>query len=664
MITDYSSQQAIDLAVNRKTKTFNEDELSCLIYDSKQNLEHILKLTNIVEKDRAFNKEKLIYMDRKEAIQWNFNVAKRILELKAIYSLSDEDVNIIISIIDVPNPLYLHSIFVNAVNTQMDSIQNKPWLDKINQFKVLGCYAQTELGHGSALSNLETTATYDPTSDSFIIHSPTISSAKFWPGGLANFSNHCLLYAQLYIKGKCYGPHGFIVPLRSIENNSILPGIKLYDIGPKMGFATVDNGCAMFNQVKIPRENMLMKFSKVDENGIYTSPPHSKLVYAVMTGTRVMVIEGAWIPLARTCVIALRYSLVRRQGSQPNSIKQEPQIINYITVQYKLFTLLASVFALNLVSKWMKEVYKKMINKIQVDGDVSLLGSSHAISTALKVYTTQISADGVEIARRTLGGHGYLASSNMPNLVNTTVASMTYEGDNSLLTQQTARYLVKQYKKIINRDEDIDYIVKEFKDIKAEKSKVSVISSSLELNPTSLIQLFSSRLYSQLNEFYQLNMQTKFELLNLESIKLSDAFAQYLTVTQFYQQIQQYESQSIFPVLTVLFEIYSIHTLLSNLSEFFQYELLSPSQIPLLQAKLKSLFKVLVPNVATILDAFQFSDFTLNSSLGLKQGNVYEKMFKDLEANPLNSDQQFKNELSRVINQITHLDILGLKNKL
>ena len=36
---------------------------------------------------------------------------------------------------------------------------------------------------GTFLRGLETTATYDPTSEEFILHSPTLTSIKWWPGG-------------------------------------------------------------------------------------------------------------------------------------------------------------------------------------------------------------------------------------------------------------------------------------------------------------------------------------------------------------------------------------------------------------------------------------------------------------------------------------------------
>ena len=68
-----------------------------------------------------------------------------------------------------------------------------------------------------------------------VAHSPTITATKWWPGGLGKTANHCVLMARLFIDGKDYGPHAFIIQLRRFEDHAPLPGIVVGDIGPKMG---------------------------------------------------------------------------------------------------------------------------------------------------------------------------------------------------------------------------------------------------------------------------------------------------------------------------------------------------------------------------------------------------------------------------------------------
>lgn len=40
-----------------------------------------------------------------------------------------------------------------------------------------------------------------------------------------------------------------------------------------------DNGFGRFDNVRIPKENMLSKFAQVTEDGKYIQPPHAKLSY-------------------------------------------------------------------------------------------------------------------------------------------------------------------------------------------------------------------------------------------------------------------------------------------------------------------------------------------------------------------------------------------------
>ena len=76
---------------------------------------------------------------------------------------------------------------------------------------MVGCYAQTELGHGSNVAGLETVATYDATKEAFELHSPNIKAAKFWPGALGKLATHALVFARCKSLGQDYGVLPFLV---------------------------------------------------------------------------------------------------------------------------------------------------------------------------------------------------------------------------------------------------------------------------------------------------------------------------------------------------------------------------------------------------------------------------------------------------------------------
>ena len=129
----------------------------------------------------------------------------------------------------------------------------------------LGCYAQTEIGHGSNVSGLLTTATFDQKTDEFVINTPCIEATKWWPGDMGRMANVALVFAQLLIPDddgniNKYGIVPFVVPVRCLKTHKHLPGVKSGDHGGpgnKWGFNSKDNGWMTFDHVRIPRENLL-----------------------------------------------------------------------------------------------------------------------------------------------------------------------------------------------------------------------------------------------------------------------------------------------------------------------------------------------------------------------------------------------------------------------
>lgn len=80
---------------------------------------------------------------------------------------------------------------------------------------------------------------------------------------VAHTANYCVVMAQLYTKGKHCGMQPFIVQVRDEETHLPLPGIKVGEIGAKLGFNTVNNGFLGFDNFRIPRNQMLMRYAQV-----------------------------------------------------------------------------------------------------------------------------------------------------------------------------------------------------------------------------------------------------------------------------------------------------------------------------------------------------------------------------------------------------------------
>ena len=104
-----------------------------------------------------------------------------------------------------------YSMFMMTVQIMANEEQRARWLEKIRHCDIFGCYAQTELGHGSFVAGIETTATLDKATDEFVIHTPNITATKFWPGDLGRFSSHAVVFARLLIDEKDHGVQPFMV---------------------------------------------------------------------------------------------------------------------------------------------------------------------------------------------------------------------------------------------------------------------------------------------------------------------------------------------------------------------------------------------------------------------------------------------------------------------
>ena len=115
-----------------------------------------------------------------------------------------------------------------------------------------------------------------------MIHSPTVTSTKYWPGGLGLWANHAVVFAQCIVDGNNFGVNAFMVQIRRTEDHLPCKGIKVGDIGPKLGYNSKDNGWLMFDNVRIPRTNMLSRFAYIDKDGSLEIRGNPKAIYQTM----------------------------------------------------------------------------------------------------------------------------------------------------------------------------------------------------------------------------------------------------------------------------------------------------------------------------------------------------------------------------------------------
>jgi acyl-CoA oxidase len=661
-----SGPQGSELLQQERAKSnLNVDQLADFMF-TKEILERNERLLNILQAEPVFDKSQNYFRGRTARIEAALARGKRLQQLQVKHKWTREEFQAANELVSEPTPYGLHaSMFLVTLREQGTPEQQKIFLEKAEAYKIIGCYAQTELGHGSNVRGLETTATWNSDDKTFTLHSPYLTASKWWIGSLGKVANYAVVMAQLFINGKNYGPHPFVVQIRDLKTHEPLPNIHVGDIGPKFGYNTMDNGFLLFKGVKIPHVNMLARFSRVDPNtNKYVRPSNPSLIYGTLTWVRSNIVLQSGSVLARGVTIATRYCAVRRQFQDRDAPANEPgenQVLNYTMVQIRLLPLLAATYALHFTGRGMINLYSE--NQKRMNGDVGklsdtnrapgpeelnpgtdLLADLHATSCALKALASTTAAEGLEICRRACGGHGYSSFSGIGSWYADYLPTVTWEGDNYMLTQQVSRYLLKSARSVLHgkaAPNDTTRFLKEFIRRRDIGAAFDVLG-----NDQDLVDAFAWRVAFLTFEALRHRDEDKqsWNSLLVDFWRLSTAHAQYMIVKNFHEALndsnttKQLDPETV-SLLHKLFHLYALNTLEREASEFYSCAAVTVRQITLARTKaVMKLLEEIRPHAVRLVDAWKFPDWQLDSSLGRYDGKVYEDMFhRASEVNPLNS---------------------------
>ncbi|KAK8029303.1 Acyl-coenzyme A oxidase [Apiospora marii] len=657
------------LAKERAASNIDVDQLAEYMF-TQEALDRRERVLKVLTADPVFDKAQNYFQGRDARIKASLAKAKRLTQLAVQHKWSPEDHACANDLLTEATPYRLHdTMFLITLREQGTPEQQKLFLKKAENYEIIGCYAQTELGHGSNVRGLETTATWNQADKTFILHSPTLTASKWWIGTLGKTANYAVVMAQLIVHGKHYGPHPFLVQIRDLKTHAVLPDVHVGDIGPKFGFNTMDNGFLLLNQLKVPHVNMLARFSRVDpESGKYQRPANPSLIYGTLTWVRSNIVLQSGSTLARGVTIATRYCAVRRQFQDLDAAKDavgENQVLNYTMVQYRLLPLLAATYALHFTGQSMVRLYQENQKRMSAAADgqsdarrrpgpeelnpgTDLLADLHATSCALKAYGSTVAGEGLETCRRACGGHGYSSFSGIGSFYADYLPTLTWEGDNYMLTQQVCRYLLKSARAVIAGkagDNDTTRILKTYLDRRDTTGAAYDILAS----DADLVAAYAWRVAHLTFEALQRRDVEKqsWNSLLVDFYRLSTAHAQYMVVKSFYDALfeptqaraleNSLDRQSV-AVLHKLFRLFALHTLVEReADEFFAAAATTARQIALARRAVMALLGEVRPHAVRLVDAWKFPDWQLDSSLGRYDGRVYEDMFhRASELNPLN----------------------------
>ncbi|CCG84300.1 protein of unknown function [Taphrina deformans PYCC 5710] len=628
-----TTQTCNDLAQARKAASFDVEELSVVYARSKQVRDTRRWLVTLLKEEKAFSRRERHFMSRLERFQNSYKQAVAYFRIRNQHGLAKIERDQLRIYVDDYMPIWLHdSMAYSTVQAQasQEQLVDMKWEENMRDGRWIGCYAQTELRHGSNLSAIQTTATFDQEKDEFVIHTPDPADAKFWIGGLGKTATHAIVQAKLHIHGKDYGLHPFLVQIRNLKSHQVLPNLEIHDIGPKLGSEAMDNGYMRFTQFRTPRKTLLMKNLEVSRTGEYKylNPAAKVLARGTMSLVRVFLVDLAIHNLSRALTIAIRYSFVRRQGTSKSGA-QEPRIAEYKSIQLRTLPYLAQVFPLLFASFYLRDLYNSQQDRLRADpfskdtGD--RLAELHAWSSGLKAYATQTALEGCNYAKESCGGIGYHKFAGFGFIATHPSAGVIIEGENWVLYGETCKYLVRALSS--SKSRLTDYLLRESSLTKWSATTDQITESALQIE---LLECRARQLVVTAK-----NRSRAGAIDHEDGYNASRAHIQLFILQNYTQYLSSLAcSDKVKHVLTLLKDLFFSTVILNDLGG--SYLFLSQEQVGAIRTLRDALLPKVSVEAVSIVDAFDFDDWYLDSAIGNSQGNVYEQMYDMMRSEPLN----------------------------
>ncbi|MBR7743635.1 acyl-CoA dehydrogenase family protein [Phycicoccus sp. BSK3Z-2] len=348
-----------------------------------------------------------------------------------------------------------YGLFGGAVQQLGTARHHDAYLADIVAGRLLGCFAMTETGHGSNVQQLGTVARHDPDTDEIVVTTPDDTARKDYIGNAARDGELAVVFAQLEVGGERRGVHAVLVPIR--VDGEPAPGVRIEDCGAKIGLEGVDNGRLWFDDVRVPRDNLLDRFATIDEDGEYRSSiDNPDRRFFTMLGTLVqgrVSVGGAGLGASKVALtIAVRYALRRRQFETEKG-EGETLLLDYGMHQRRLLPLLARTYALTAAQEEVARQLHEVFGADTPDADDRARRALESRAAGTKAVTTWHATRAIQEAREACGGAGYLSANRFAALKADTDVFTTFEGDNHVLLQLVAKGLLTDYS---SEFEDLD----------------------------------------------------------------------------------------------------------------------------------------------------------------------------------------------------------------
>jgi acyl-CoA oxidase len=500
---------------------------------------------------------------------------------------------------------------------------HQKYLESTGKATLLGCFAMTETGHGSNVKDLETTATYNAATQSIVLHTPQYGAGKEYIGN-ALHGSIAVVFAQLIVGDMNHGIHAIVVPYRD-ENGELLRGITVKDCGYKMGLNGVDNGRLWFDNVVVPKENLLNKYGDIDDKGLYISPienPNKRFftMLGALVGGRICVGMAGNSAAKTALTIAIKYGLKRRQFA-PKDGEPETILMDYPTHQHRLIPLLVKSYALHFALSNLGEQYA-----VATEEEMRKIETKAA---GLKSMATWHGTNAVQICREACGGKGYLSENRFADIKADSDIFTTFEGDNTVLMQLVAKGLLTEFKQSFHDEgvlavmrylgSKIGNVIAEYNPYFTRNTDVEHLLSAefhdeaLKYREKKILISLSERMKDYLKKRF--GPYEAFLKCQIHMIALAKAYVERLVYREMIKKLATLEPSPEKDMLQKMTTFYALNCIYDDKGWFLETDYMDGTKTKAIRRILNKLTQELRAEVGALVEAFGISDETLNAEI-------------------------------------------------
>ena len=525
-------------------------------------------------------------------------------------------------------------LFGGSIHRLGTEKHHEAYLEPAASLELPGCFAMTEWGHGSNVRELETTARYDPAAEEFVINTPHDGARKEWIGNAAAHGQMATVFAQLHTDGEEHGVHAFLVPIRT-EDGTPMPRVRIGDCGEKMGLNGVDNGRLWFDQVRIPRENMLDRYASVAPDGAYDSsiPSPGKRFFTMLStlvGGRISVARAGLSAAKSGLTIAIRYGNRRRQFGP----KDEPEVplLDYRMHKRRLLPCLATTYALHFA---LDDLTARFAAKRRDES----LDAIEAEANALKAYATWHTTDTLQEAREACGGQGYRADNRIGRLKADTDVFTTFEGDNTVLMLQVAKGLLSDFRRefrdmnllgmarfvadgMATRVTELNPIVTRKTDPEHLRG-LDFQRSAFEYRAEHMLQNVGQRLERRVDG--GMDPFDAFVDVQDHLVQLAHAEAERVILDRFADAIETVDDPPLREALATLRQLFGLSRIEADLDWFLEASYVTPPKAKAIRGTVNDLCDEVRPQAEALVNAFAIPDALLAAPIGTREREGNER---------------------------------------